>query len=236
MLRVDEIYLSVQGEGPRVGWPTVFVRFGGCNLRCPGWPCDTQHAIDPAFRNNWEKLEAGAVASRTWDLLPDMGDGLTHITNICLTGGEPFLQPSESLKDFVQAMKAQKDIGDVECFSNGTILYPQWAFEKIKFVMDWKLEGSGEDPHHRNRLINLSEMGEDQSVKFTIADRQDYLLARTLWSQYIDNRSLVQVFYGAVWGQMDNAELISWVLADGLPWRFQMQIHNYVWDREQRGI
>ena len=36
-MKVNEIYTSIQGEGPNTGIPTTFVRFGGCNLRCPGW-------------------------------------------------------------------------------------------------------------------------------------------------------------------------------------------------------
>jgi len=230
-MRIDEIYVSVQGEGPRVGWPTIFVRFGGCNLRCPGWPCDTQHAIDPAFRSSW----VGMTPSDVFETIIPMAASQPGI-NICLTGGEPFLQPTKDLKELVTLLEGLSDVGDIECFSNGTLTYPDWAFEKIKFVMDWKLPGSGEDSFNDVRLLNLGEMGEDQSVKFTIASQGDFITAVGLWNDYIRDRSLVQVFYGAVWGKLENAELIDWVLKAGLPWRFQMQVHNYVWDRSQRGI
>ena len=40
--RVNEIFFTLQGEGAHSGIPAVFVRFSGCNLRCP-W-CDTEFA------------------------------------------------------------------------------------------------------------------------------------------------------------------------------------------------
>ena len=41
MKKVNEIFYSIQGEGYHTGTPAVFVRFSGCNLKCPF--CDTQH-------------------------------------------------------------------------------------------------------------------------------------------------------------------------------------------------
>ena len=42
MKKINEIFYSIQGEGYRTGTPAVFVRFSGCNLKCPF--CDTQHS------------------------------------------------------------------------------------------------------------------------------------------------------------------------------------------------
>lgn len=230
MIRIDEIYLSVQGEGPRVGIPTVFLRTGGCNLRCPGWPCDTQHAIDIKFRKNWIPTEVADIVEKVMKV----ADG--RQINVCLTGGEPFLQNNHELMRLVGALSQLSIVDDIECFSNGTLEYPEWALENVNFIMDWKLPGSGEDPLNNTRLLNLSNLTDDDAVKFVIKDRADYEMAVGLYDQYICGSSGVEVFYGVAWDQLTNATLIGWVMEDKLPWRLNVQMHNYIWDRRKRGI
>lgn len=233
-MRIDEIYLSVQGEGPRAGIPTVFVRTGGCNLRCPGWPCDTLHAVLPENRKNWERLEAVDVVER----IKEAAGG--REVNVCLTGGEPFLQKNDELRTLVDILRSREvdglEVDTIECFSNGTILYPDWATEDIVFIMDWKLPGSGEDPNNLNRLRNLQNLTDEDAVKFVIKDRVDFDTAVDLYEKNIRFDSPVEVYYGVAWDQMTNATLVGWVLEEKLPWRLNVQMHNYIWDRRKRGI
>lgn len=231
-MRVSEIYLSVQGEGPNVGTPTIFLRFGGCNLRCALWPCDTPHAIDPMFRSEWTKMTPHEVYTdvSSW--------AAGRPVNICLTGGEPFLQPHSELQSLIVMLHEDQFL--IECFSNGTLLYPDWAINEIQFIMDWKLSGSGEDPFNGNRLANVGKLiragyNKEDSIKFTIAGREDYEQAKHLYETYLEGED-VNVYYGVVWGRLTNEELIGWVLEDKLPWKLNVQIHNYVWDRTRRGI
>jgi len=234
VVRVSEVYLSVQGEGPRAGQRTVFVRFGGCNLRCPGWPCDTQHAIDPAlYRNEWIKTEPADLVEQI-----DKVAEKTLSTAICFTGGEPFLQHHPDLAEVMDGLMV-RGYGTYECFSNGTILYPEWATRELSFIMDWKLPGSGENHLNPVRLKNLSNLKVKDAVKFVIKDRNDFEVAKELYLRYIEripNAWRPRTYYGVVWGAMENSELIEWVLDAKLPWWINVQVHNYIWSRDQRGI
>ena len=91
MYRVNEIFYTLQGEGAHSGIPAVFIRFSGCNLRCP-W-CDTEFADSTPM--SAEQIVAQAME-------------LYNIPNerrkMCvLTGGEPGLQVDEPLIDALHA-------------------------------------------------------------------------------------------------------------------------------------
>jgi len=86
--KVNEIFYSLQGEGFHTGRAAVFVRFAGCNLRCPF--CDTDFSQS-------EPMTAEQIADRVFAFS-------THPeTLIVLTGGEPSLQVEEALIDKLHA-------------------------------------------------------------------------------------------------------------------------------------
>ena len=102
MMKVNEIFYSLQGEGYHSGTPAVFVRFSGCNLRCPF--CDTQH------EEGIEMSEAEIVeAVKTYPA-----------SLVVVTGGEPAMQLTEGLVD---ALHAAGKYVSVE--TNGTLPLPK---------------------------------------------------------------------------------------------------------------
>jgi 7-carboxy-7-deazaguanine synthase len=233
-MRVSEIYTSVQGEGPRTGMGTLFLRFGGCNLRCPGWPCDSQFAILPEFRGDWERRSAGSVLK---DVLQRCDEG--NVANVCLTGGEPFLQNSEALRHIVEGL-LEEDI-HVEAFSNGQINYPDWAFELVDFIMDWKLQGSG-NPSSHTKIVglvtrNVKRLKPTDAVKFVIKNMADFSEAAEVWEDMKD-LTKAQWWAGVVWGQVDMSEarLVDLIQQEGLPWNLNVQTHKYLWPADARGV
>jgi 7-carboxy-7-deazaguanine synthase len=233
-LRLLELYTSYQGEGPNTGKPTIFVRFAGCNLKCPGWPCDTQHAIDPAlFKDEQEIVPASELANRILNTSP-------IIHNVCLTGGEPFLQNRASMTMLLNHLKELRY--NVEVFTNGQIEWPSYAVDLIDtFIMDWKLPGSREFGKNDNvQLINFKRMSEKDAVKFTIADVDDFLVAKSLWFDNIRNRlphEKPMVYAGVVWdGELTTEELCSYMQEHKLPWYLNVQVHKFIWPSDARGV
>ncbi len=79
--RINEIFYSLQGEGRWAGRPAVFVRFSGCNLRCPF--CDTDFT-------DYTEMSAEDILGRVRQLGGDC-------RFVVITGGEPTLQVDDKL-------------------------------------------------------------------------------------------------------------------------------------------
>jgi len=108
MYRVNEIFFTLQGEGAHSGIPAVFVRFSGCNLRCP-W-CDTDFT-------DYHEMSAEQIVQE----MLKMYDIPNERRKMCvLTGGEPSLQVDEPL------IEALHQAGFYICIeTNGTHALPK---------------------------------------------------------------------------------------------------------------
>ena len=108
MYKVNEIFYTLQGEGAHSGIPAVFVRFSGCNLRCP-W-CDTEFA-------EYSEMTADEIVKEVQALY----DIPNERHKMCvLTGGEPSLQVDEGL------VNALHEAGFYICIeTNGTRPLPK---------------------------------------------------------------------------------------------------------------
>jgi 7-carboxy-7-deazaguanine synthase len=240
-LRLLEHYASVQGEGPRTGQMTQFVRFAGCNLKCPKWPCDTPEAIDPKlYRKEQTFLQVRARPDRAERGVMDMCvlmAGETGARNICLTGGEPMLQPAAEIEDLVVSLVDNWDY-HVEMFSNGTLPYTPAIMRNCTIVMDWKLPGSGDAETIGDRVNNYRAMGEDahHSIKFTIADMDDLLIANDIYNDYDMANWPGDIWAGPVWGKFAPDRIVDWVKSGGLPWKLNLQTHKFVFGDKVRSV
>lgn len=93
---MNEIFLSVQGEGVHVGERTVFLRLYGCPLRC-AW-CDQPEALATSGVGHFETMSPEAVRDRILHYGP--------VRRLCLTGGEPLIAPVESLAWLLGELRA----------------------------------------------------------------------------------------------------------------------------------
>lgn len=236
MLRLSEIYTSVQGEGPRTGQPTIFVRFAGCNMRCPGWPCDTQHAIDPAiWRYQSEKLQPSDLGRQIESLAFNKG-----ARNICLTGGEPFMQNHDDLYDMIKYLTPPKPWCTFEVFTNGSYKFPEWTKEPeidMHFNMDWKLVGSGEAQTALDiRYENALWLKKTDGIKFVVKNYKDLLEARLIYETLRDRGCKAQFWVGAVWGEITDAAIVDFIQEWKVSWNLNVQVHKYIWNADERGV
>lgn len=91
MYRVNEIFYTLQGEGAHSGIPAVFIRFSGCNLRCP-W-CDTDFS-------EYTEMSADEIVTEALALYDIPNERRKMVV---LTGGEPSLQVDKPLIDALHA-------------------------------------------------------------------------------------------------------------------------------------
>jgi 7-carboxy-7-deazaguanine synthase len=229
MLRLLEHYTSPQGEGPKVGVMSQFVRFAGCNLKCPGWPCDSPQAIDPKiFEKEQTLVSAYDLSIKIATMSKETG-----ARNIVFTGGEPLIQNQDELAVLVDVMQ---NYFEFEIFTNGTRPISRELIEMCRFVMDWKMPGSGEDPLNPQRLENIKQLnGSSSSVKFVVGNFGDLDLARRLYIEHMSSSDL-EVFVGVVWNKFNNEAVIDYVRKHQLPWRLNVQVHNYLFGAHRRYI
>jgi 7-carboxy-7-deazaguanine synthase len=108
-LLVQEIFPTLQGEGPMAGWPSVFVRLGGCNLAC--------HFCDTEFESFQPMAMAELLAEVRAQALNDEGARVRNL--VVITGGEPLRQ---NIVPFCEALLAAGF--DVQIETNGTLWRP----------------------------------------------------------------------------------------------------------------
>ncbi len=212
VLRVTEIFHSIQGESTHAGLPCAFVRLTGCNLRCR-W-CDTAYA----FTGGRSMSVAEVVAE-----VDGFGCPLVEVT-----GGEPLLQP-----DSIPLMAELLRRGYRVLLETGGSLPIGSVPEGVMRIVDVKCPGSGEAAW--NLWTNLEALREGDELKFVIADRDDYLWA----AAEVRARGLTArwpVLFSPVHGEIDPGQLARWILEDRLPVRMQLQVHKVLWPGVERGV
>ena len=144
MYRVNDIFYSLQGEGHNTGRAAVFVRFAGCNLRCPF--CDTEF---DSFREMTGE-----------DIVTEMGRYPARFA--VLTGGEPTLQVDEAFVDLLHQHGFE-----VAMESNGTRPAPtnlDWLTVSPKSLPPTPSRRKGRTPDELKVIFTSPEDVEQQSV------------------------------------------------------------------------
>jgi 7-carboxy-7-deazaguanine synthase len=212
-LRVNEIYLSIQGESSQAGRLCTFVRLTGCHLRCSY--CDSAHAFLEGRR-----LDVEAVLARVRELAAPLVE---------ITGGEPLLQPA-----VYPLMQRLLDEGREVMLETSGAIDVRLVPAAVRKIVDLKTPSSGEVD--RNDWRVLDSMGTRDELKFVLGDATDYAWAKKVLSERRISQKPFGVLFSPVFGRLQPVQLAEWIIADRLPVRFQLQMHKQVWPPDARGV
>lgn len=224
-MNVNEIFYSIQGESEWAGYPTVFVRLQGCNLKCVY--CDTDYAQNKKEGN---VLTSDQVAEQIRKY---------RTGYICFTGGEPLLQQ----KEIVEVIKCIPHLRNMN-FSietNGTIKPLSIILNSsVKIVMDYKLPSAFSkiedyDNYRRNffeRKLHRCLSGKDE-VKFVVDNN---LADLDEVEEIARGFSRTNIVISPQWDKWDLIKLSEWVKEHLPQARLQIQMHKIIWDPKTRGV
>jgi len=247
MIYLVEHFYSIQGEGKYVGTPSLFFRFGGCNMRCEGFGCsekaedgtmvmgcDTVYAVNKEhFSHSWVPI------SKVEELLNILNlYELPNAVDIVLTGGEPLIYANDAI--FIAFLERLTARGHQITFeTNGSLavdfdMYP--IYKECIFALSVKLENSGEPFSKRVRgdvIYDIATNAKDAFFKFSI-DRNSINIALEDEIESIRLHSpKTKVYCMPVAGTKEELEantepLIEFCKAKG--YNFSDRLHIRIWD------
>lgn len=214
MLRVTEIFRSIQGESTHAGRPCTFVRLTGCPMRCV-W-CDSEYTF------------TGGEYVALDNLIDQVRAFNCKLVEV--TGGEPLAQ-----REAFALIERLCSEGFEVLVETGGYVSTEEVDPRAKIILDVKCPASGEEA--RNHWPNLERLRADiDEVKFVIANLTDWAYALDVIQRYELSKRAKAVLISPAWDTVDLKEMAEWVSTSGLDIRMQLQLHKYIWGPEVRGV
>ncbi|MDP2893453.1 MAG: 7-carboxy-7-deazaguanine synthase QueE [Sulfurimonas sp.] len=250
MIYLVEHFYSIQGEGRYTGTPSLFFRFGGCNMKCEGFGCqevasngvkvlgcDTVYAVNKEhFSQNWIPIRNSKELLNILNLYE-----LPKKVDIVLTGGEPLIYANEPV--FIEFLEALHVDGHKITFeTNGSLhvdfkKYP--IYKKSVFALSVKLSNSNEPFSKRVRgdVINsIATNAKEAFFKFSIDAESINLGLEEEISEIILHSPNTQVYCMPLGGNKKEVEansepLIEFCKTKG--YNFSDRLHIRIWDQNK---
>jgi len=250
MLYLVEHFFSIQGEGKYTGTPSLFFRFGGCNMKCEGFGCsekaqdgtqvlgcDTVYAVNKEhFSSNWIPI------NNSHELLNILNQyELPPHVDIVLTGGEPLIYANDEI--FIEFLKALHVDGHPITFeTNGSLSvdfekYP--IYKECIFALSVKLSNSGESERKRingNVINSIATNAKEAFFKFSIDDESINLGLEDEIFNIIMHSPSTLVYCMPLGGSKEEVEantepLIEFCKSKG--YNFSDRLHIRIWDQNK---
>lgn len=212
-LIVNEIFYSLDGEGIRAGYPAVFIRLAGCNLRCNY--CDTEYALRSS---DGKEMTIPEIIAKV--------KSFGNCRNITLTGGEPLLQ-----RNAIALLKELHGEFDTIVETNGAVKIDE-ALPFASICMDWKIPSSG-----MNKMMlasNLMKLRPVDCLKMVVR-ASDLPYTGIFLREHILR---CPVYLSPVYGVIDLPTLADFVKGyqGQNTLRMQLQLHKIIWNPNERGV
>ena len=211
MLKINEIFYSIQGESSKSGMPCIFVRLTYCNLRCSY--CDTDYSFDEGTDMSIEQI-LKKIKKYNCNLVE-------------ITGGEPLLQ-----KECINLMETLLKQNYQVMLETGGSLPIKKVPKKVIKIIDFKCPTS--KMHKKNEWGIVGDLQEHDEIKFVIGDYEDYKWTKNKINYY--NLNDKNILLSPVHDVLEPKVLSEWVLKDGIKARVQLQLHKYIWHPDTKGV
>lgn len=212
MLKINEIFHSIQGESTYVGFPTVFVRTTGCHLRCTY--CDTKYSYYEG-----KLTEENQVIEKIREF------GAPYV---CITGGEPLLQ-----KSILPLMSKLCDMNYKVSLETSGGKSCEFVDSRVKIILDVKTPDSG--AANSFDINNLKWVNQSTEFKFVICSERDFDWSESFCRQH-DLFGNYTILYSPSFNQVKEEWLANKLIEKNLPARLQLQLHKYIWNPNLRGV
>lgn len=203
VIRINEMFYSLEGETVTAGFSSFFIRLAGCNLDC--FYCDTEQAR--VYSNDMKIGEIVAEVKRN--------EPFHHVT---VTGGEPLLQQNSII--LLQELVACGYMVQVE--TNGSISFENVP-EDVRIIADVKTPSSGEEGSFL--MDNIKFLKKIDEVKFVISSTDDYEFSKGFMKNHLHSTPAV-INFSPVYGTMESSALANLILHDRLNVRLNLQLHK----------
>lgn len=231
-MKVNEIFLSIEGEGIRTGEFSTFIRLYGCNLRCKY--CDTMYAVEG---NEFIEMSPQEILEKVQNF---------KVQNITVTGGEPLIH-----KDIDKLFTILCEAGyKVNVETNGSIK-PTFRHKNLFYTMDWKVRlGSGAScctlPNTKERDLALERyygLQKTDVIKFVVGNSEDICEAAIVTNfirMKIGDDNMPFVYISPIFGKITPAEIVEEIRNEYITLkkfvRIQVQLHKIIWSPKMRGV